>query len=343
MPALRAFFGPLRRLPVEAKLVANPATATKSIEAPPRRTVRQAAADFWLGLLFRYAPRCPGLFRRAERPFCAGTFLFSRAVRSITRLNARRVLGPAAADADVDRVARDTVRNFYRFCVDVGAAANDTPEQLLARVESIEGTEHFAAARAAGKGVIVVTAHMGSFEVGLAALKQIEPTIHVVFRRDAQGAFEQSRMALRQRLGVHEAAVDDGWTVWMRLRDALQRNEAVVLQGDRVMPGQKGRPVPFLGGHLMLPTGPMKLAQATGAPIVPVFSVRTPGGALRVVVEPALRGESNTQGPGEDPVLAEWASVLQRYVREYPDQWLLLQPAVEEDKGAGGRGGKEQG
>ena len=38
--------------------------------------------------------------------------------------------------------------------------------------------------------------------------------------------------------------------------------------------------VPFLGGHLMLPTGPMKLSQATGAPIVPIFSIRRPGGKL---------------------------------------------------------------
>jgi KDO2-lipid IV(A) lauroyltransferase len=321
---------------LEAKLLANPPADAPPqpppADASPRRTLRQAAADFWLGLLFRSAPRYPGFFRRAEGFFCGGTFRCSPAVRNTTRLNARRILGPSATEAEVDRVARDIVRNFYRFCVDVSAAANATPGELLAKVESIQGHEHFVAARAAGKGVIVVTAHMGSFEVGLAALKEIEPTIHVVFRRDAQGAFEQSRMALRQRLGVHEAPVDEGWTVWMRLRDALTRNEAVVLQGDRVMPGQKGKPVPFLGGHLMLPTGPTKLAQATGAPVVPIFSVRTPGGKLRVIIEPALGSESKTAGVGADPVMIEWAAVLERYVRQFPDQWLLLQPAVEEDK-----------
>jgi lauroyl/myristoyl acyltransferase len=334
---------------LEAKLLVNPPAADVAPpvlppDAPPRRTLRQAAADFWLGVLFRSAPRVPGFFRRAERFFCAGTFRCSPAVRNVTRLNARRILGARATEPEVDRVARDIVRNFYRFCVDVGAAANATPDDLLAKVEAIDGHEHFVAARAAGKGVIVVTAHMGSFEVGLAALKQIEPTIHVVFRRDAQGAFEQSRTALRQRLGVHEAPVDEGWTVWMRLRDALHRNEAVVLQGDRVMPGQKGKPLPFLGGHLMLPTGPMKLAQATGAPVVPIFSIRTPGGKLRVVIEPALCSESNTAGAGTDPVMTEWATVLERYVRQFPDQWLLLQPAVEEDKvGAEDRGTRGQG
>lgn len=326
---------------LEAKLTAHPPTSeTARPEVPPSHSLRQAMSDFCLGMLFRYAPRFPGLFRRAEIPFCAATFRVSRAVRNTTRVNARRILGAAATDAEVDRVAKDIVRNFYRFCIDVGEAANDMPDQLLARVESIEGRENFFAARASGTGVIVITAHMGSFEVGLAALKQIEPTIHVVFRRDVQGAFEQSRMALRQRLGVQEAPVDDGWTVWMRLRDALNRNEAVVLQGDRVMPGQKGKPIAFLGGHLMLPNGPMKLSKATGAPIVPIFSIRRPGGKLRVIIEPALRGESKTADAGDDPILSEWAGLLERYVTQYSDQWLLLQPAVEEDKQTRGQGEK---
>ncbi len=48
------------------------------------------------------------------------------------------------------------------------------------------------------------------------------------------------------RLGVVEAPVDDGWTMWMRLRDALSAGDTVVVPGDRVMPGQRGRPVPSM-------------------------------------------------------------------------------------------------
>jgi KDO2-lipid IV(A) lauroyltransferase len=85
----------------------------------------------------------------------------------------------------------------------------------------------------------------------------------------------------------------------------------------------------------MLPTGPMKLSRATGAPIVPIFSIRMPGGKLRVAIEPALHGESKTGGVGDDPVLGEWAGLLERYVKRHPSQWLMLQPAVEEDKATG--------
>lgn len=239
----------------------------------------------------------------------------------------------------MEAVARRTLANFYSFCCDVCSAGNQSVEDLLDRLDGVEGHERYLAARAAGRGVIITTAHMGSFEVGLAALRQIEPIIHVVFRRDADSAFEQSRSALRQRLGVIEAPVDDGWTIWLRLREALLRNEAVVLQGDRVMPGQKGEPVPFLGGHLMLPTGPAKLALATGAPIVPIFSLRTPGGKVRVMIEPPISADSTNSelgDRGDRSALMGWAQVLEKYLKAYPDQWLLLQPALVEDEGVRG-------
>jgi KDO2-lipid IV(A) lauroyltransferase len=133
------------------------------------------------------------------------------------------------------------------------------------------------------------------------------------------------RSELRSKLGVIEAPVDDGWTVWMRLRDALLKDEVVVLQGDRVMPGQKGERVTVLGANMMLPAGPAKLALATGAPIVPVFTIRTPSGNVRLCVEPAIFASD------VDSAMRQLADVIAKYVRTYPEQWLMLQPAWCED------------
>ena len=120
--------------------------------------------------------------------------------------------------------------------------------------------------------------------------------------------------------------------MWVRLRDALLADEAVVLQGDRVMPGQKGEAVPFLGGTLLLPSGPVKLALATGAPIVPILSVRTARGKVKLFVEPPIEVDA-AGGPGAArEALLRWAAVLEKYVRSYPDQWLMLEPALAEDK-----------
>jgi KDO2-lipid IV(A) lauroyltransferase len=301
---------------------------------PPWTRVRAAAGAFWLGAFFYVAERAPWFVAAVHRPVCAGVFRCSRVIRQGTRANAKRLLGAAPAH-EVEALARRTLSTFFSFCCDVGRSFGMSAAQLLERVEVIDGRDHYLAARAANNGVIVVTAHMGSFEVGMAALRDVERgRIHVVFRRDRFERFEKQRSALRARLGVEEAPVDDGWAVWVRLRDALLADEAVVLQGDRVMPGQKGEAVPFLGGHLLLPAGPVKLALATGAPIVPIFSVRTATGTVRLFIEPAIEVVASP-ATGPHPALLRWAAVLEKYVRAYPDQWLMLQPALIEDADAG--------
>lgn len=166
----------------------------------------------------------------------------------------------------------------------------------------------------------------------MASLLEHERRIHVVFRRDTHSLFERVRQQLRQQLGVIEAPLGEDPLTWLRLREALQADEVVAIQGDRVMPGQKGLRVRFFGGHLLLPTGPAKLALASGSPIIPILTVRAADGRIRIVIEEPI--EFNAAMGAADAVHAavlQWAAVLERHVRRYPHQWLLLSPAFCED------------
>ena len=299
-------------------------------EAAPRerRSVRAAAAEFWLDLLFRTVAASPLLSKLIKPPAVAVAWRCSRAIRAAAAANARRIFGPDVAPARKAIYGRGAVSNFYDFVCDVGRARRMTREQLVGQIESIEGIDCYAAARALGKGAIIATAHMGSFEAGAAALLEREKAMHVVFKRDAT-RFEQIRSALRRKLGVTEAPVDDGWSMWLQLRDALVRDEVVMLQADRVMTGQKGSRVPFLHGHVLLPTGPIKLAVASGAPIVPIFAIRSESGRIRIHIEPHIVVEPSDLQP--HPALLRLARTLEAYVRAYPEQWLLFHPAFCED------------
>ena len=313
----------------------NGVAATELRQSPPgvpsadesaASPVCAAAADFWLDLLFRVAGRAPAVTRVTRPLFVRCAYRFSRAIRLATTANARRILGPDVARKRIEVFGRRVVENFYDFVCDVGQSLHLTREQLLARIDSVEGHDHYEAARALKKGAIIATAHMGSFEAGAAAIVDREHAAHVVFKRD-ETRFEQVRTSLRAKLGVSEAPVDEGWPLWLRLREALLRDEVVMVQADRVMPGQKGARVPFLHGHLLLPTGPIKLAIASGAPIIPVFAVRTPEHKIRIHVEPAII-------VSDDPAasLLELSRVLEKFVRAYPEQWLLFHRAFCEDQ-----------
>jgi lauroyl/myristoyl acyltransferase len=282
---------------------------------------RAAAAMFWLDFFFFHARHAPWACVIGKAFFLGFAMVFSRKIRANTRLNAQGIFGPGVSTAQTRQFATAMLGNFYDFVYDVGRSLGRSREWMLGRIAGIEGEEPYRVARRLGKGAIIVTAHLGSFEVGMAALLEREKTVHVIFKRDSSGRFEAIRSQLRRQLGVNEAPIDEGWTVWMRLRDALRNDEVVVVQGDRVMPGQKGQAVPFLHGSMLIPTGPAKLAMASGSPIIPIFSIRLPDGKVRIFIEEPIVIQDVEAG------VRQIAQVVEKYVRAYPEQWLMLDRA----------------
>ncbi|MEM8739433.1 MAG: lysophospholipid acyltransferase family protein [Planctomycetota bacterium] len=282
-----------------------------------------------LGLFFAAARRLPRLTRLARRPVAAAVWLAAPAVRRAVHANLRHVLGPDAPPRRRRRIGRAVIASFYDFVCDVAAHHRDTPPQLLARIESIEGKAPYLDARQPKRGAILVTAHFGNFEVGLAAIREIEPRVHVVFQRDAQSRFERLRATLHRSLGVTETPINDGMASWLALRDALDQDAVVLLQGDRASPGQKTLDVPCFGATLRLPVGPAKLALLTGAPLVPVFATRLPGRQARLRI--ALGQPLWVPTPDAlEPALHQIARSLEHHIAPHPEQWHVLHPAFVE-------------
>lgn len=300
-------------------------------------SVRRASAGFWLRFMFWWADHFPPMVLWTRPFFLWGAWRFSKSLRRGTLLNARRLLGPQATERECTAFGKRVITSFYLSVYEIGACCRLTSDQLRRRVDAVDGTEAYDSARREKKGAILVTAHLGSFELGVAALMERECRLHVVFRRDEIPRFDRIRSRLRGRLGVVEVPVDQGWSIWVHLRDALLADEVVIIQGDRLMPGQRGVAVPFLSGHIRLPTGPIKLAQATGAPIIPVFSIRTALHRVRIVIdEPIYVDAAGTKGGPDEvhPALRQLASAIERQVVAHPDQWLMVEPAWCEDADA---------
>ncbi|MCC6660288.1 MAG: lysophospholipid acyltransferase family protein [Phycisphaerales bacterium] len=290
-------------------------------------TLRHRAAAAWLTLLFWFVAHAPGLARALRTPGVWGGWAFSPATRRGTLANARRVLGAGPHGRGVPRLARAMIGSFYDAVLEFGDRDGGAP-----RLESVVGQEHYDAARAPARGTILATAHMGSFEGAMALVARRERRVYVVFRRDPYPVFERLRVRRHERLGVLECPVDDGLPAWMHLRDALRKDAVVLLQADRVLPGQKGVPAPFLGGSLLMPEGIVKLARLTSAPILPVFAPRVAGG-VRIVVDEPIHVDPEPPPRGTiDPAQRLLAAAVERAVLAYPDQWLCLHPALLEDQ-----------
>ncbi len=198
--------------------VAADINATLRKHSHDMKAARQtsASARFFLRLFFWIARRALRVLRWLKPLGVWGALHCSAEVRCGVRSNSRRLLGSQASDEQCTTFARAVVGQFYDFVVDVGKSSAMTVAQLRSRIESIEGREGYVDFRRRGGGAIIVTAHMGSFEVALASLAEVEPAIHVVFKRNALDGFEAIRHDLRKNLGIHEAAIDEGWPTWMR-------------------------------------------------------------------------------------------------------------------------------
>lgn len=242
--------------------------------------------------------------------------------------NAARILGPDSSMRERGRLGRSVMRCFLDHVLEFAQDGNTRQSSETASIDRIRGADHYHAARAEGRGLIVVTAHLGPFESAVAQIRVLEPNVHVVFQRDADPYFESLRHGQRARLGVIEAPIDDGLATWIRLREALARNEVVLMQGDRTLAGQRGVSVPFLDGHVRIPTGPARLARLAGSPILPIFAAREDDEVL-FFVERCIEVDDAVT---DEQVCEQLGEVIARYVSKYPEQWLVLEKAWIEDQ-----------
>src|SRR6185436_13087982 len=111
-------------------------------------------------------------------------------VRSVGLINARRVLGEQSTQAERQRLAKSLLKNFCRFIAAIGRNRRRPLNEIAADIERIEGLEAYQAVRSQRRGAILAAAHLGAFEIAVAGLRQHEPKVHVVFRRDNMPIFE---------------------------------------------------------------------------------------------------------------------------------------------------------
>jgi predicted LPLAT superfamily acyltransferase len=218
-------------------------------------------------------------------------------------------------------------RHFYSFGV-----------TLLDRMALIMGTARFGFRFEGellfrdyleqGKGVILLGAHVGSWEIGGHLLDHLgKPVNLVVLEKEEQRLRELFDDALADRK-FRLIATDGSPLRSVPILAALRRGEIVALLGDRAFGGGECR-VPFLGRPARFPTGPYLLAAATGAPLFQVFSVRERLGHYRFFTyPPRLVPRTLLRGPPEElrSYVEEFAERLANTVRQYPFQWYNIYP-----------------
>ncbi|HVR42757.1 MAG TPA: lysophospholipid acyltransferase family protein [Thermoanaerobaculia bacterium] len=244
-------------------------------------------------------------------------------IRKAIPANLQPVLGPARLWERWRRSYRTMVE--FAWCMTERYRRLASPE-LFASM--LEGEENWREAMATGRGAILVTAHVGPWEVasayGSAAAGR---RTHVVREREIDPRAQKFMEEILARAGsdyVTHFAGDDV-TLSFELAEALRRGELVALQGDRPREGGRSLVATLFGRPMPLPVGPAALARATDVPILPVFNFRERRFVTRTVVRPAIH-VARTEDREADIAEAvhRIASEIEWAIRYRPHQWFCF-------------------
>lgn len=224
-----------------------------------------------------------------------------------------------------EKIIRETFINFglqmYEFLImrkmnrgDFKAYANPV------------GFEKVQNALKRGKGVIILTGHIGNYEWGAAMVAHLgyEPSVVVArFKNEYVTRYYYNR---RVQQGLEVIYLEDAVRKTLR---KMKKNGIVCIVGDRDYTND-GVEVEFFGKKTKFPAGAILMGLRTGAAVIPAFAVRVGICKYDVIFEDPL--ELKSKGYKQDEMkedLMKWVKVMEKYVRTYPTQWYRFKPFWE--------------
>jgi len=270
----------------------------------------------WLGLGFLrvFEPLPHQLLYLLGRWLGLLLFLFPTRWRRIARRNIELAL------PELDPPARQRV--LREHFAGLGCAMFETAiswwssNERIRRITDMRGLEHLRAAQATGRGVLLLSAHFNSIEIGCRALAARMP-LNVMYRPTKNllvGEFVSARRAVQTRRAIRR---DDVRT----LIKALKEGDVVWYAPDQSFRKKGAEMVKLFGIPAATNTATSRIAHMTGAQVLPYFFERLPGGGYRGVIHPPLEGF-----PTDDAVAdtERFNHIVEAEVRRMPAQYLWI-------------------
>lgn len=289
-------------------------------------TIRPHEKVFWRRLAHWGASRGPWWFVRYAPPLVGwGAALLVPSARRAVLRNLRRVRGPATPLRDAKEVLA-TFANYATCLTEVlSNDAGDGPHLPRITVEGRSFVRDVMARRAAGSkplGLVIVTAHTAGWEsVGPLLAQDYGLALTLVMSAEGDARSREIHDRARRKAGLGISHVGDPLASLPLLRE-LRAGAAVALQLDRTIPGLRTRDVTLLGQRDRLPEGPLRLAQLTGAPILPIFCARQGHRSYVVRVYPSLTIDRHASDDDLEAAAQELADDMTDFLRDHPTDWF---------------------
>jgi len=215
-------------------------------------------------------------------------------------------------------------RVFWNFAWAMADAVCFKERGIMPDFEFV-GWQHFEAMQRSG-GAILLTAHMGSYDLGAQLFAENSSQRIIMVRApevDPQTReFEEARLSDKVQTEFNVKATD----LALDLLRAIRDGGIVAIQGDRVTPGLSDLPATLFGRTTRLPAGPFALGMTARVPIYPIFIVRRGRRRYRLVAcEPISIGATRDREAAFSEAMAKWTRELERVIRASWYQWFMFE------------------
>lgn|SRR5574341_328881 len=248
-------------------------------------------------------------------------FRLDRRHRTVAVENLSRAFPDRFSSGEVEALARRVFENLGRTVVDVARS-----DRLLTGQEAgafqVDGFERLLSARQRGKGVVVITAHLGPWELlPLFVARHYGPSCMVARPLD-DPRLDDLLNRMRERGGNRVIRKRDAIQAILQ---AIRRGEIVGILIDQHISEKEGVVVPFFGRPASTVSGPALIAIRSGAAVVPMVIVREARGQYRVQIAPEVPVRRSGDLKADLVVnTARFTAAIEAFIRERPDQWFWV-------------------
>jgi KDO2-lipid IV(A) lauroyltransferase len=212
--------------------------------------------------------------------------------------------------------------NFARTVLDTTVLMHLSKEEITATV-ALEGEEHLQRALEKGKGVLALSAHLGSFTMIGGRLAASGYPFSVVVKHPAHKRFAQLTDDYRTQVGIHTIPAKPRRDAVRGILKALRDNRVVLMIADEFKSGDVL--VDFFGLTVPAPRGPAALALRTGAVTLPMFAIRQPDDSLVLSIGAPIESiEGEDLDSSVAATTALYTQHLEQAIRRFPAQWNWL-------------------
>lgn len=247
-------------------------------------------------------------------------YLSSRDRRNVKN-NLRAILTPPVPGDELARLSRQVFRDFAKYLIDFFYAPGKINKAYIDKHVKITNLEYLPQVLKKGKGAIILTAHVGNWELGGFVISRLGyPLIAVALphkERSVNNLFNDQRRSQGITIVPNNVAIRE-------CIRGLRNNRLIALVGDRDF-NATGDVMDFFGKKTRIPKGPAAFSLKTGAAIIPAFLTREEDDSFALTLEPPIFPPAKVTEESEKEILEQCVKIIENAVRRHPTQWYMFQ------------------